>query len=173
MLKKLKEKLQNNIIEDIYVTGYLYENDEGINEFSPTMDFLYFEFEDYYVEIHALDQDIKIELNVVDSINYNFEVDEDMVASKSTVGQLILDMETGNSIANIKFYNLEEKNDSLICEALELRLENGQLIFCDSLSYDGLNIGGNRQRDIWEYNLSDDKEIKQRNIDISDEWKII
>ncbi|MBL1230959.1 hypothetical protein IW492_17165 [Enterococcus sp. BWB1-3] len=172
MLKKLKEKLHNNIIRDIYVTGYLYEDEEGINEFSPTMDYVYFKFDDCFIEIHTLNQEIKFELKVVHLIDYNYEIDEDMTVSKSTVGNLILDMETGNNIVSMRLYNSEEHKDSLICEAIELRLKNGQIIFCDALSYDGLNIGGHRKKEIWEYSLPEDKEIKQKNVDISDEWQL-
>ncbi|NFQ10438.1 MULTISPECIES: hypothetical protein [unclassified Clostridium] len=108
---------------------------------------------------------------MVNLVNHNFEIDEDMMKGKSSASQIILNQNgaIGNYIDSIKFYNLEEKEEELICDAIEMKLKNEQVIFLDPSFYFGINIGGCEQKEIWKLNLNNNAKINETYIKISDE----
>ena len=102
-------------------------------------------------------------------MKYNFEIDEDMMRAKSSVSEIILSdtMANGNDIDNIIFYNLEDQEE-LLCDAIEIKLVNGQVIFLDPSYYFGINIGGKEQKQMWKINLKETENISETYIKISD-----
>ena len=95
-----------------------------------------------------------------------------MIKAKSSVDELILNdtMANGNDIDNIIFYNLEGREE-LICDAVEIKLVNGQVIFLDPSYYFGINIGGKKQKQMWKINLKETENIVETYIKISDRQK--
>lgn len=168
MLRDLKEILKNNNIEDIYLTGFV-DIEEGIAQFYHDLRFIYFEVNSKYIEFESINQFSRLKIKIVNSVEHNFEIDEDMIKAKSSVREIILNdtMANGNDIKNIVFYNLEEQEE-LICDALEINLVNGQVIFLDPSYYFGINVGGTEQKQMWKYNLKENANISETYIKISD-----
>lgn len=168
MIEYLKEIVKNNNIEDIYLTGFV-DIEDGIAQFYHDLRFVYFEINSKYIEFESINQLSKLRLKIVDSVKYNFEVDEDMMSAKSSVSEIILrdTMANGNDIDNIIFYNLDKQED-LICDAVEIKLVNGQVIFLDPSYYFGINMGGNEQKQMWKINLKESENVKETYIKISD-----
>ena len=167
MIEYVKGIIKDKNIEDIYLTGFA-DVENGVVQFYPDLRFMYFEFGTKYMEFESIDQFSKLSIKIVDSIAHNFEIDEDMMKAKSSVSEIILrdTMAIGNDIDTITFYNLEQKKE-LICDAMEIKLVNGQIIFLDPSYYFGINIGGDEQKQVWKLNLKDDKKILETRVKIS------
>lgn len=168
MIEDLKRTLKDNNIEDIYLTGFV-DIENGIAQFYHDLRFIYFELNSRYIEFESVNQYSKLRIKIVDSVSYNYEIDEDMIRGKSSVSEVILSdtMAKGNSIDNIIFYNLEEQEE-LICDAIEINLVNGQVIFLDPSYYFGINIGGKEQEQKWKINLQENAKVKEIFLKISD-----
>lgn len=161
MIEDLKRTLKDNNIEDIYLTGFV-DIENGIAQFYHDLRFIYFELSSRYIEFESVNQYSKLRIKIVDSISYNYEIDEDMIRGKSSVSEVILSdtMAKGNSIDNIVFYNLEEQEE-LICDAIEINLVNGQVIFLDPSYYFGINIEGKEQKQKWKINLEENAKVRE------------
>jgi len=159
----LKEKYKiNKPIEDIIVVGGIDKDDEVI-EFRKDLRFLYFKFDTFFLKLKSVNQYSKLELSIVDKIAYDYEIDGDEVYAKTSVFEIILNdpMSLENIIKKMFFYNLEEDNDSIICDALEMVLENGQCICIDPSFLQGINIGGIEIIKQWKDNYSDRQGIEE------------
>lgn len=169
MIEYFKRIVKNNDIEDIYLTGFV-DIEDGVAQFYHDLRFMYFEVNSKYIEFESINQFSKLRIKIVDSVGHNFEIDEDMMKGKSSVSEIILrdTMANGNNINNITFYNLEEQEEELICDAMEIKLVNEQVIFLDPSYYFGINIGGNEQKQIWKFNLKDNAKVNETYIKISD-----
>ncbi|AQS08730.1 hypothetical protein CLOBY_08400 [Clostridium saccharobutylicum] len=170
MIEYFKRIVKNNDIEDIYLTGFV-DIEDGAAQFYHDLRFIYFEVNSKYIEFESINQFSKLRIKIVDSVGHNFEIDEDMMKGKSSVSEIILrdTMANGNDINNITFYNLEEQEEELICDAMEIKLVNEQVIFLDPSYYFGINIGGDEQKQIWKFNLKDNAKVNETYIKISDE----
>lgn len=167
-MEYLKKILKNNIIEDIYLIGFV-DIENGIAQFYHDLRFVYFEINSQYIEFECINNFSKLKIKIVDSIKQNYEIDDDMIRAKSSINEIILSdtMANGNDIDNIIFYNIEEKDD-IICDALQIELVNGQVIFLDPTYYFGINIGGIEQKQAWYDNIDNNKKICETKINISD-----
>lgn len=171
MIEYLKKIIKNHNVENIYLTGFV-DIEDGVAQFYHDLRFVYFEINSKYIKFESINQFSKLQLKITDSIEYNFEIDEDMIKAKSSVDELILNdtMANGNDIDNIIFYNLEGREE-LICDAVEIKLVNGQVIFLDPSYYFGINIGGKKQKQMWKINLKETENIVETYIKISDRQK--
>ena len=170
MINKLKKLVKNNDIEDIYLTGFV-DIEDGIAQFYPDLRFIYFEINSKFIEFESINQYSKLRIKLEKLVNHKFEIDEDMMKGKSSVCEIILNQDgaIGNCIDIIKFYNLEEKEEELICDAIEMKLKNEQVIFLDPSFYFGINIGGCEKKKIWKENLNSNAKITETYIKIADE----
>ena len=168
MIRDIKKIVKDNNIEDIYLTGFV-DIEDGIAQFYHDLRFIYFEINSKYIEFESINQFSRLKVKIVDSVEHNFEIDEDMIKAKSSVSEIILNdtMANGNDIDNIVFYNLEEQEE-LICDAIEINLVNGQVIFLDPSYYFGINVGGKEQKQMWKLNLKENVNISETYIKISD-----
>ena len=159
MLEKLIRIVKDKNIDDIYLTGFV-DIEDGIAQFHHDLRFLYLELDDKYLKFESFEQSLRLRISIVESINFDYEVDEDMVRAKSSVSEIVLNdtMAFGNDIGEIIFYNLEQKID-LICDAIELKLVNGKVIFLDPSYYFGINIGGKEQKEKWKLNIKKDTKV--------------
>ena len=169
-MENLKKLAQNHNIDEIYLTGFM-DIEDGEAEFYPDFRCIYFEINSGYIEFESVCNFSKLRLRIVDFVQYKFEVDEDMMPAKSKVGDMILrdSMANGNDINEIIFYNLDE-SDELICDAAEIRLVNGQVLFLDPSYYWGINLGGAdglEQREIWKMNLREPENVHEMSLKIS------
>ncbi len=150
MLEKLTVLFKNEAIQDIYILGFV-DIEEGKADFSPDMRCFYFEFGDQYIEQYS-----KLSVRIVDSVQYKFDIDEDMFPCTTSVNQLILmdSMSAKNNVSSFVIHGLEcNAADHIVCHSLQLNLENGQELFIDPSFYYGINIRGVEQRRFWEENL--------------------
>lgn len=167
MIEDLKKLTKGHNIEDIYLPGFV-DVEDGIAQFCHDLRFVYFEINSKYIKFESINQFSKIKLKIVDSIEYDFEIDEDMIRAKSSVSEIVLNdtMANGNDIDNIIFYNLEGQEE-IICDAVEIKLVNGQVIFLDPSYYFGINIGGKEQKQLWKINYKENENIVETCIRIS------
>lgn len=145
----------NSEITDIIICGTV-DNEDDIFQFYFDFRVIYIEFESKYLRLESVEQYSKLEFSIVDHIKFDYEIDEDMYRARSSVKDIILDNSgaVGNSIREIVLYDRCERN---ICAAMEFRLENGQEIFIDPSFIFGINIGGDKLKNIWKnnyYNLN-------------------
>lgn len=166
MRNKIQNVLKEKVITDIISVGFVdIEND--IAQFYPNPQWLYFEFDDYYIEFESIEQFSKLKIRFSDSINYSYEIDEDMVKAKSSIIDVVLisSMMLGNDINEICFSNIDFEDDEfIICDALKLILSNGQIIFLDPSFLFGIAIGKEDQEAFWKNNLNSDYIINETNI---------
>lgn len=75
----------------------------GAAQFYHDLRFLYFEINFKFIEFEAINQFSKLRINVLDSVEYKYEIGEDMVAAKSSVAEIILNdtMADGNELLKI------------------------------------------------------------------------
>ncbi len=158
MLEAMDLLTRDKAIDDIFLVGFV-DISEGVAQFCHDLRYVYIKFGEKYIELESIEQFSKMRIRIVDSLQYDFEIDEDWMKAYSSVSELILNdtMSIGNKIKNIFFYNLTEN----ICDALEICLENGQVLFFDPTFYFGINIGGIKQRKMWEENRVIDNVIIQ------------
>ena len=167
-MENLIKTVKNNNIEDIYLTGFV-DIENGIAQFYHDLRFIYFQINSKFVEFESINQFSKLKINIVDSVQLNYEIDEDMIRAKASISEIVLSdtMAKGNDIDNIIFYNLE-KEDELICDAVEIELVNGQVIFLDPSYYFGINIGGKEQKQLWKINLKENVSMSETRIKLAD-----
>ncbi len=129
-------------ITDIYTVGFIYL-EEGQNEFTPDLRWMYFEFEDILIEFESFKQYSRLKMEKVLDVRYRFECDEDMIKVKSSVKELVLvsSILADNIVKDIEFQDGTEKN----CAAVKIVLENGQIIFIDPGFPYGIGVGGKEQ----------------------------
>lgn len=152
MLKKFENLIQKNLLNNVYVTGFLSFEENGSAEFSAMLDFLYFEFGEQIIEFQSVEQNSKLRISMVDKVRYEFDKFEDDVVCKSNVSEIVLtkyDSED-NKVINACFYGLQINEKSLVCDALHVKLLNGQDIFIDPTFNFGINVGGLEQKKYWE-----------------------
>lgn len=166
MRNKIQNLLKEKVITDIISVGFVdIEND--IAQFYSNPRWLYFEFDDYYIEFESIEQFSKLKIQFSDSINYSYEIDEDMVKAKSSIIDLVLisSIVSGNNINEICFVNINSEEDEfIVCDALKLILSNGQIIFLDPSFLFGIAIGKEDQEEFWKNNLNGNYIINETNI---------
>lgn len=155
VLNQIKNIVKSNPIDGIYLTGYVELEDDGIAQFYADMRFLYLEFGDVMVELGQFDpanQSSKLRIIIVNSVQHYFEL-EDVKPGRSKINDVIFKNPLAeNRVAKIYFYNYEESDNELLCDALHIKLCNGQNIFLDP-GFLGINIGGLDVKQVWKENL--------------------
>ncbi len=152
MLKNITQLIQDFCLNEIYLTGFVdYEKNE-LAEFVANTDYLIFEFGEQLIKIQSVEQYSKISISKVDTIKINIDL-EDVIPAKSRISGIIFNNPLiDNKVSVIEFFNLEENNFELICDAFKMILSNNQEIFIDP-SLLGINIGGSGVEGLWRYNL--------------------
>lgn len=167
MLEKLTDIFKNNSVQDIYLVGFV-DIEDGAAKFYPDMRLYYFEVGEHCIEFESIDQYSKLSVSIVDSIRYKFEYDEDMLPCKTSVRQIIFtdSMSAKNTVKSIIIYGMELNKEQLICDSIQLNLNNGQELFIDPSFYFGINIGGAEQRKFWIENFENDTKHAETIIEI-------
>ncbi|KOP68479.1 hypothetical protein AMS62_26985 [Bacillus sp. FJAT-18019] len=156
MLEELEKIVRRSSVHDIYLVGFV-DIEDGFAEFCPDLRYYYFELGGQFIEFESIDQYSRLSVKVVDSIRYQFEIDEDMIPCKTSVSQMILtdSMSAKNTVKSIIIYGMEMGiKEQLICDSLQISLNNGQVLFLDPSFYFGINIGGEEQRQFWMENIT-------------------
>ncbi|MGE6228468.1 hypothetical protein [Paenibacillus chitinolyticus] len=150
-LKEIKNTIQNNGLDDIYLAGFIDSEEDGLAEFVASMNYLFLEFGDGLIKIESIEQYSKISLAVVDDIQIMVDLD-DVIPAKSKIGNVIFNNHLlDNKVSEIVLFNMEENTEGLVCDALKLVLLNKQEIFFDP-SFLGINVGGSEVEELWRDN---------------------
>jgi hypothetical protein len=168
MLEELVDIFKSGSIQDIYLLGFV-DIEDGVADFCPDMRYYYLEVGEKYIELESINQYSKLSVRIVDSIRYQFEIDEDMLPCKTSVSQIVLtdSMSAKNTVESFVINGMESsENDQIICNTLQLNLDNGQELFIDPSFYYGINIGGAEQRKFWNENLADGTRIDEVVIEV-------
>lgn len=155
MLDKFKNILNNNSLDNIYLTGFVDYEEDGVVQFYPDMRFLYFEFGNDIVEFYKFEpvnHCSRIRITMVDAIKHEFDL-EDVLPGRTKINEIIFkNSMADNKVAKMYFFNLQENENELLCDAIHIKLNNGQDIFLDP-GFLGINIGGLEVKKVWEENL--------------------
>lgn len=168
MLDNLVDIFKSGSIQDIYLLGFV-DIEDGVADFCPDMRCYYFAVGEKYLEFESINQYSKLSVRIVSSIRYQFEIDEDMLPCKTSVSQVILtdSMSAKNTVKSFIINGLElNDTQQLVCNSLQLNLDNGQELFIDPSFYYGINIGGVEQRKFWIENLTDDTKLDEIVIEV-------
>lgn len=168
MLEELVDIFKSGLIQDIYLLGFV-DIEDGVADFCPDMRYYYFEVGEKYIELESINQYSKLSVRIVDSIRYQFEIDEDMLPCKTSVSQIILtdSMSAKNTVKSFVINGMESNDiNQIVCNSLQLNLDNGQELFIDPSFYYGINIGGAEQRKFWNENLADGTKIDEVVIEV-------
>ena len=142
-------KISEENISDILSTG-IVDIEEGIAEFIPMANYIFIEFMTKIIKFELVEESLKLKLNYVDSITYDFEVEEDMYPAKSSISNFILTSTLAdNTVKLIEVYDGKQTENEISCCAISFLLSSGQELFLDPASCFGLNIGGMEQKDLW------------------------
>ena len=169
MKDKLRELVNLNSLEDIYLTGFV-DIEDGIAAFYPDMRYLYFLLGDEFIEFQSVEQSSKMKIIITDSVMHKFEIDEDMMPAKASINETILvDTLADNRIREFFLFNISSSCEKeIICDAVQLNLVSEQQIFLDPTFYYGIGLGGIVQKKWWENNLANGlppcEEIIQLNV---------
>lgn len=141
-------KIIGKKLTDIYTVGFVYL-EQGQNEFTPDLRWLYFEFEDILVEFESFEQYSRLKIEEVADVRYLFEFDEDMIKIRSSIKDLILvsSILADNIVKSVELKDGTEKN----CAAAKILLENGEIIFIDPSFPYGIGVGGKEQEEYWNF----------------------
>lgn len=137
-------------ISDILLSGVV-DIENGIAEFTPMLTYIFFEFDTKIIKFESIEQYSKLKIEYVDSVTYDFEIEEDMYPAKSSIIEIVMtDTMADNSTNSIEIYgDCSENNKVLICDAICLKLNCGQELFLDPTYFFGINIGGMEQKKAW------------------------
>ena len=142
-------KIEQENISNISLVGMMYIED-GIAEFLPWMYYVFFEFNTQIIKFELIEASLKLKIKYVNSLTYDFEVEEDMHPAKSSISHLILiSTLADNVVKSIEIYGDEWIDGELICDAICFNLSSGQELFLDPISYFGMNIGSKKQKNFW------------------------
>lgn len=168
MINELKKYIRNKTITDIYSVGFIDDEDD-ICVFHKNLNYLYIEMDSQYIKLQSINQYSALKFQLVDCIDYDYEIDEDWKKAKSSIANVVLNnsMSLGNIIRKIIFYNLNEKD--LSCDAAEFVLENGQILFFDPSYVFGINIGGIEQKKTWKDNYKEYDSVSVFEVNFGDE----
>lgn len=151
MFEEFCDLIKNNNFEEIYLIGMF---DDVDSEFVASSSFIYFEFENKFVQLEEIENYSKIKIKIVDSIKPEDVFDDEEIHCKSRIGNIIFmnPLAASNKIKKISFYGLEKREDEIITDVLLIKLVNDQDIFIDP-SLLGFTIGGIERKAFWEENL--------------------
>lgn len=154
-MKEIIETIGNNIFNEIYLTGFVDTDENGVTEFTSHMRFLFFEFGRQLIKIESVEQYSKILITKAESALIDIDL-EDVIPAKSRISNIIFNNPSiDNKVIEIEFFNLQVNNVSEIsCDALKIILSNKQELFLDP-SFLGINIGPFEVEKLWKENHAD------------------
>lgn len=150
--KDMLSEIIGKEITDIYTVGFV-DVEKGQAEYYPDLRWVYFEFEDVYVEFESIKQYSRLKMQKVDEVRYLFETDEDMMRARSSIRDIVLvdSFLVGNEVKRVELKGGGEEE----CCAAKIILENEHFIFLDPSFLHGIGMGGREQEDMWEENPTD------------------
>jgi len=181
MAKKLREQLRDFIhgkeILDIERVGFIDLDDKPVRFYSslshvcvkiriPRADNKYIEIEHTVADFgEGLQFIYALYVRLIDEIRFpdDYEDEPDMINCVSSIEQEVLLFPDGrNVIDDIIFHGLIEKEDAIICGALEI-VADKNLIFFDPINFDGTLIGGEAKKQDWieKFKFQNDGKLPQ------------
>ena len=130
--------------------------------------YLFFEFGDKIIEFQSIEQYSKLRISIVDTILHE-PYFEDVIPGSMNISRIVFTNYLAiNKVINICFFNLQEEKTELICDAVHIKLLNGQHIFLDP-QFIGIKVGGIEQKEFWLDNLLDGVALKETYIEFNDD----
>jgi len=95
-------------------------------------------------------QSTQLHITLVDSFRFENGFEDTFYAKTEITNVILKHPLATNIVSAISFFNLEENDSIILCDALHIRLYNEQDIFLDPLCIGGINIGGIELKPDWE-----------------------
>jgi len=169
MIDRFFDKVRGESIADIQQIG-IVEIEAGISEITTFHTHVFIIFDSIKLKFESINQYSKLLFRTVEEIKFEIEVEEEMIPVKSSIAEIVLNDTMGdNRVSSIDIYGLELNDDkNYICDAISLHLACGQELFFDPTYLFGINIGGQRQKNLWMENFpnSPSKSILKKSIEL-------
>lgn len=150
MVNNFFDKIKEISISDMHQLGVL-EIEEGVSEITTFHTHLYIIFDNIILKFESVNQYSKLSFQYIEDIKFDFEIEEDMIPVKNSIAEIVLnDTMTDNRVESLDIYGMEtDSEENQICDALSFHLVCGQELFFDPTYMFGINIGGERQKNLW------------------------
>ncbi|WP_315081033.1 hypothetical protein [uncultured Clostridium sp.] len=142
------------------------DDSEDIEEFVMDSTYIFIEMEKGYIKLKSVDGDSKIEVTIVDKIEYLVDLDEKIC--RGSINDFVFDYPVYDYyIKKLGGINVVIKQDKVICEALQLCVCINNTIVQDiflETGFSGLLIGHISRKNKWVENfhlVEDESEIKE------------
>ena len=159
-IDKLTNLLKTTEFTDIYFVGYI-DGEETPTVFHPALEILYLEFEDCFLRLQSVEQYSRVHLTLTAEIDFDFpfDIEEEDVPTSASMGDSLLDgtTMTTHKVTKVRLFGLADRDDLIDCEALELTLSTGQILFVDPTYEFGFKLGSAAQEQVWSENLPHEK----------------
>lgn len=168
MLNHINNIINQNVFTGIYIGGYFDQNDEEAQFYGDTST-IYLEFEEFYLRLTKIDEKgscSQLGISGVSQIDiYQKIEDEDIIPCRSRVENILFSNPLAtNLVKRITYYNMKIMLGFILCDAFEIELENGQLLFFDPRFLE-INIGDSVGKRVWEENLLEDEIMIENSFD--------
>lgn len=145
--------LPKKSLTDIYQIG-LVINDLSVFELIPSYDVFFLEFdESVIIKLELTEHSNQICINELTEITVKdyIDLEEGYPPYKTSLRDLVLNgTHLQNTINSINVFGFAEQNDNtIVCDAIEFTLDNGQEMFFDPFCFHGITIGGKGQKNLW------------------------
>ncbi len=160
VLEKLSNLLKTTEFTDIYFVGYV-DGEESPTTFRPALELMFFEFEDCFLRLQAVEQYSRVHLTLTADIDYDFpfEIEEEDIPASVSMGDSLLDgtTMTTHKVTKVRLFGMADRDYFIDCEALEMTLSTGQILFVDPTYEFGFKLGSAAQEQVWAENLPHEK----------------
>lgn len=152
MISSVLTDLLGTTLDDIYVASFL-DDEESPWRVRLHLRVMYLELKGQFLELRCVEDTGTMSLSLVASMRGLGEPDEDFRPSLSSLRELVLiDPVAENQVDAFVLWGAEFEGESVSCNAAQLNLANGQVLFIDPTYHFGIRLGGPEQRDCWYRN---------------------
>ena len=150
--KEFLQPLCGKSLTDLQVVGVVCPTHQG-HHFTPFFEQVFWVLCSGLIELSTFEQGESLRLRWINAILPACNHDPEAPLATSSIAPVILrDVHADSPIQSIKVFNARIESDGLHCEALQLLLQNRQVLFFDPTYTFGIRIGGSEQEGIWREN---------------------
>lgn len=145
-------KLVDSTLDDIYLIGLL-DQDETPAQFCPQLRQLYLELGGELLELRCVEDTGTLGVRTVAEFSEVPWNSDGLPTCTMSIRDLVLtDSDANNQVTDFRLFGASFDPSGLTCLAVQLQLENGQVLFLDPSYHFGIRIGGSELRAAWREN---------------------
>ena len=145
-------ELAATTLDDIHVVGFV-DGDESPQRFHGQLRLIYLDLGGQLVELRCVEDTGKMRIALASEFSRPPYLDDDLPYCVMSIREIVLaDPDAENRLLAVRLWGVQFDNESLICSAMQLDVENGQVVFADPSHHYGIHLGGPEQRASWFQN---------------------